>query len=85
MIVPIIFAIWFGYRASKTGRSVIGWALGGAVLAFVVNTMIANVAILMVAGSFTGKIDFATYIGIRVVSIILSILAMILGSLISPL
>ena len=77
MIVPILMAIWFGVRASRAGKNVIGWALAGAVLSFVVATVFANAGFLLVGGSLTPRMEPETYIAVRIVSAILSIVAMI--------
>lgn len=40
MIVPLIMGIWLGVRAHKAGKNWIGWALVGAVLSFIVSTIV---------------------------------------------
>ena len=76
MIVPIIMAIWFGIAANKARRNVIGWALGGALLTFIVATILANIGILLVTGELGGRIEFDTYMAIRIITGIATIIVM---------
>lgn len=77
MLISIIIAIWFGVRAHKCGKNIIGWALGGLVLTFIVNTVFANAALLLFTGSLTGRITLDIYITIRIIGALFAILAMI--------
>jgi hypothetical protein len=83
MIFPIIIAIWFGYLAMKFGRNIILWALGGAILTFVVNTILANFGILLVTGSLAGPIEYDTNIMIRIITAILTIVIVVNISIVS--
>jgi hypothetical protein len=78
MIVPIIMAIWFGFRASKTGRNAIGWAIGGAALSFAMATLFANLGVLLVSGSLRPRMELQTYMAVRIVTAVLAIVATII-------
>lgn len=68
MLVPLIMAIWFGYTAHQAGKSWLGWAVGGALLAFLISTVTVNLAAVLF-GPFT--ID--SYIPFRIVSALVAI------------
>jgi hypothetical protein len=77
MLIPLIIAIWFGVRANQCGKSVIGWAFGGAVLSLVAATVFTNAVVLLFTGSLTGRVELNTYMAIRVIGAILTIGAMV--------
>jgi len=77
MIVPILMAIWFGYRAKRAGKNVMGWTVAGVALSFVVATAFAHAGFLLVGGSLLPRMEPETYIAVRIVTAILSIVAMI--------
>ncbi|MFT5051459.1 MAG: hypothetical protein ACI8QZ_002877 [Chlamydiales bacterium] len=68
MIIPIVFAIWFGLAAKKAGKSVFLSGIGGALLAFVINTVIVNVGAIAF-GPFT----MDTYVPFRIISSIIAL------------
>ncbi len=73
MIVPIIMAIWFGVTAYKAGRNWFAWGLGGAVLAFIVGTIVVNLGALMF-----GSFSLDGYIAFRIISAVVAIAITIL-------
>ena len=76
MLVPLIMAIWFGYTARRAGRNWFAWAIGGAVLAFIVATIVPNVGAAMF-GPFT----LDNYIPFRIISSIVAVvITIIVGS-----
>lgn len=78
MIVPIIMAIWFGVHAHRAGRNWFGWALAGAALSFIVNTIVRNVGIAMF-----GPFDLDSVVPFLIISTIVAIAVIVaLGFLI---
>ncbi|MBN1907051.1 MAG: ABC transporter ATP-binding protein [Deltaproteobacteria bacterium] len=75
-------AIWFGTSAKKTGKSMIVWAVAGAILTFIVSTIYVNLGLFLVFGSFTGQVEFniffTQYSAVRIIAVIASTGTMIL-------
>jgi hypothetical protein len=71
-------AIWYGYRARKTQRNVIVWALAGAVATFLASTVLTNLTLFLATGTITGRVDFNTFLTVRLVGAILGIIASVL-------
>ncbi len=85
MIVPFVFAIWFGLRAAKQGRFALVWALVGAALSFAVGTIIVNITVLMSTGRLDATVSVSSYLGIRILALAVTIPAMVgLGLLLLP-
>jgi cytochrome c biogenesis protein CcdA len=68
MLVPLIMAIWFGVTAHKAGRKWYLWAPGGAVLAFVVVTVVTNLGAVMF-----GPFSIDVYVWFRIIAMVISI------------
>jgi len=72
-------ALWFGIVAKRSGRNVLVWAIGGAVLAFVVGLIVG-----VVAREVVGRVrlrDYSTYL---IVTALISIgLTIAIGALIT--
>ena len=73
MILPIIMAIWLGYRAKKVGRNVVVWAIAGAGMQLIL-TGIFNLPFL---GSPRRRVDLGAYVFLRGLAALLSVLATI--------
>jgi len=72
MVVPIIMAIWYGYRAKIAGRNIFIWAIAGAVIVFIISSILVNSMLYLAKGS----IDSGDYL-------LISIFARILGFVIT--
>lgn len=85
MIFPLVLAIWFGYRARQAERNVLGWALGGALLTFLIATIITNLVAFVIAGSLPARVESGTFFTIRILGAVLSsVVTVLLGRAILP-
>jgi hypothetical protein len=78
MLVPMIMSIWFAYLAHKYGKGVIEWALGGAFLTLIVNTVFLEASLLLFSDLLTGSSDLNIYLVTRIAPSIITVVVMLL-------
>lgn len=77
MIIPIIMAIWLGWRARQVGRNWFGWALAGFFMPIVVSSLTVNFLGYLLSDG-TMELAVELYVAVMVAGAVAGIVATVL-------
>lgn len=77
MIIPIILAVWLGFRARHLGRNTARWALIGFFLPILINTLVVNSLAFVLSERIVESADESYLVAIVVVGALAGIVTTI--------